>query len=69
MSKTLYLINGSEPYFRGKFATAAHKLEVPYRYIDLKECVFFSDGETTHFYHNNRQIDPADGLFPDSPQR
>lgn len=63
MSKTLYLINVSEPYIKGKFATAAHKHDVNYEYIDLKECVFYADGSSTHLYSNNKRIDPSSGYF------
>jgi len=63
MSKKLYLVNASEPYVRGKFATAAHKLDVDYEYVDLKECVFYADGKHTHFYNNNTKIDPKKGYF------
>ncbi|UTW44447.1 hypothetical protein KFE80_08565 [bacterium SCSIO 12696] len=63
MSKTIYLVNGAEAYFRGKFATAALKLGIPHDYIDLKECVFFTDGKETYLYRNNQRIDPSDGYF------
>lgn len=62
-SNKIYLVNGSEPHFRGKFAIAAQKLEIPYEYVDLKECIFLIDGEDTYLYQNNAQIKPDNSYF------
>ncbi|MGS2722894.1 ATP-grasp domain-containing protein [Porticoccus sp. GXU_MW_L64] len=63
MTKTVYLVNGAEAYFRGKFAVAAINLNIPHDYIDLTECVFFVDGKETYLYRNNQKIEPSEGYF------
>lgn len=63
MKDKIYLINGSEPHFRGKFARAVQDLDIEHQYIDLKECIFHvCDGEL-YFYENNKMIDPKSGYF------
>jgi RimK family alpha-L-glutamate ligase len=63
MRNKIYLVNGSEPQFRGKFARAVQELAIEHQYIDLKECVFHAcDGEL-YLYENNQRIDPQSGYF------
>ena len=63
MSKKIYLINAKEPYFKGKFASAAGKLDVEYKYIDLTECIFYANDQKTYLYHNHELIEPKEGYF------
>jgi ribosomal protein S6--L-glutamate ligase len=63
MRNKIYLINGSEPHFRGKFSRAVQDLEIEHQYVDLKECMFHVHDGELYFYENNNMVDPKSGYF------
>jgi RimK family alpha-L-glutamate ligase len=63
MRSKIYLINGSEPHFRGKFSRAAQELSLEHQYLDLKECIFHACEGELYLYENNKMIEPESGYF------